>query len=300
MSLKSASVVVAVLVGEVFFGSSATAWSSRGHRQITAAALDILDSSVLSIDKLDGDVMVRASVLPDLMRPREMPLLRELEAPRHYIDLELLQGRALPELVSDYVKLLTRLADQRSGLLGSDWRLETVGLLPYALVESTQRLAAIFAQLRRQPEAADLEAMAMQQAGMMAHYAQDLCQPLHTTLHHDGRARRDGTSPGSGIHHQLDGMLQAVSVKAVDGPSQGLDDLFEAVIGELQQSHSQVDRVYELSGDLAGLQQEREPSPALEEFGHQRYERAVRFTANLLHTAWLLSETIELSAWAAN
>lgn len=300
MRLKSVSVTVVFLLAELSLSSAVAAWSSREHRQITEAAVDILDFPVLSMPKLDFDVMVWASVQPDLMRPREMPLLRELEGSRHYIDLELLQGRALPESASEYSKLLTRLGDQRSGLLGPKWRLDTVGALPYALVESTERLAAVFAQLRRQPENANLETMAMHQAGIVAHYAQDLCQPLHTTLHHDGRARKDGSSPGSGIHRQVDGLLRAVSVQAVDERSQGFDELFKAVIGELEQSHAQVDRVYELSGDFAALQRDEGVSPALEKFGRERYRRAVRFTANLLHTAWLLSETIEVATLAAN
>lgn len=292
--------IAVVLLAELSCSTTAAAWSSREHRQITAAAVEILDSSVRSFSKANRDSMVRASVQPDLMRPRQMPILRELEAPRHYIDLELLQGKALPESVSEYLKLLARLGDQGTGLIGPDWRLGTVGVLPYALVESTQRLAAIFAQLRQRPEDGDLEIMAMHQAGIMAHYAQDLCQPLHTTLHHDGRAREDGSSPGSGIHRQVDGLLRSIPAKSVDGRSQAYEDLFGAVLEELAASHARVERVYELSPDLEALQQEKRVSPALEKLGRERYERAVRFTADLVHTAWLLSDSIDLPAWATN
>ena len=300
MSPQSFLTIAVVLLAELSFSTTAAAWSSQEHRQISAAAVEMLDSSVRSFSKANRDSMIRASVQPDLMRPRQMPILRELEAPRHYIDLELLQGQALPESVSEYLKLLARLGDQRTGLIGPDWRLETVGVLPYALVESTQRLAAIFAQLRQRPEDGDLEVMAMHQAGIMAHYAQDLCQPLHTTLHHDGWARDDGSSPRSGIHRQMDGLLRAIPAKSVDGRSQAYEDLFGAVLGELAASHAQVERVYELSADLEALQQEKRVSPALEKLGRQRYERAVRFTADLVHTAWLLSDSIDLPAGAAN
>jgi hypothetical protein len=275
------------------------AWSAQEHRQITAAALRLLDPSVMAISGSESEMVARSSIQPDLMRPRQMPLLRELEAPRHYIDLELLQGRTLPESASDYLRLIFQLAEQGQGLLRPDWRLETVGMLPYAVVEGTQRLAAIFAQLRRQPEDSNLRAIAMYQAGILAHYAQDLCQPLHTTLHHDGRARADGSSPGSGIHHQVDALLRTVDPGPVVGKSQGFDSLFTAVVRELMQSHSQVDRVYALAGDLQRLQEDQGPSEALAEFGGQRYERAVRFTADLMHTAWLESEKIELPRWSS-
>lgn len=244
--------------------------------------------------------MAQASVQPDLMRPRQMPLLRELEAPRHYIDLELLQGNPLPESMSDYLKLIVRLADQGDGLLRSDWRLESVGILPYALIESTQRLSAIFAQLRREPNNRDLRSIALYQAGMMAHYAQDLCQPLHTTLHHDGRARSDGSSPGSGIHRQVDALLRSVDIPSIEGPSRGFDDLLAAVLSELELSHSRVDRVYELQMDLEAATEGAGVSSSLREFGLERYRQSIRFTAELLHTAWLLSETIELPGWATD
>jgi len=299
VSPRALSALVFVVLAELLFSTVAAAWSSQEHREITAAAVEILDP-VVSMAVPDRDTMVRASVQPDLMRPRQMPMLRELEAPRHFIDLELLQGESLPSSASGYLKLLARLGTQHRGLLGPDWKLETVGVLPYALVESTQRLAALFAQLRQRPDDRDLGIMAMYQAGIMAHYAQDLCQPLHTTLHHDGRARADGSSPGSGIHRQMDALLRAVSVTRIDARSRAYEDLFGAVLGELAASHARVDRVYELSADLEALQKGKPINPALDEFGRQRFERAVRFTANLLHTAWMLSETIELPDWATH
>lgn len=298
MGKRSTVLLAAALICGFLPGTVSLAWSSLEHREISAAAVGILHDSVLEITDREVDLLARSSVQPDLMRPREMPMLRELEAPRHYIDIELLQGNTLPETASDYYKLLTRLGDARSGLLGPDWQLESVGALPYALVESTERLAAIFAQLRRRPEDADLRSMALHQAGIMAHYAQDLCQPLHTTLDHDGRARADGTSPATGIHRQVDSLLRTVSGKSLAGPSRAYENLFEAVVSELDQSHSQVDRVYRLSEDLEAFHRRGEMSRGLERFARQRYERAVQFTADLIHTAWQKSQTIQVPAWA--
>ena len=41
-----------------------------------------------------------------------------------------------------------------------------------------------------------------------AHYATDLCQPPHTTIHYDGRAQEDGSSPHTGIRQRVDGLLR--------------------------------------------------------------------------------------------
>jgi len=279
------------------------AWSSKGHRLITGAAVDSLDAAEQPWSRAARAAIVGASVQPDLMRSRELPQLRAVEAPQHYIDLELLQGNAVPEERWEYLRLLTRIAEngRRSKLLDGD--VAQAGTLPYAIVEGTQRLAAIFAQLRVHADDPDLQSMAAYQAGLVAHFAQDLCQPLHTTVHHDGRARNDGSSPYTGIHQQVDALVQSVSLKgkeAADRPAQVLDPLFPAVLAALQESHSQVDRVYELARGLVDLQSNGKADPGLIEFARQRFERAVGLSADLIRTAWHLSASIDLPSWASD
>jgi len=141
--------------------------------------------------------------------------------------------------------------------------------------------------------------MAAHQAGFVAHYAQDLCQPLHTTVHYDGRARRDGSSPRTGIHRQVDGLLQSVSLEALDiADRQPLKPLFPAVVEAFGDSHSQVDRVYELADELADLDESGRVESELLNFAQGRYRRAVCFTADLIHTAWQLSSSVDLPEWA--
>jgi hypothetical protein len=277
------------------------AWSSKGHRLITSAALDAVELEGLDWSGSERIAIENAAVQPDLMRPRELPQLRAMEAPRHYLDLELLEGEALPEERWQYVNLLNRIAKagDGKGLLRPDGDVTQIGTLPYALVESTQRLAAIFAQLRVRPRDPDLRIMAAHQAGFVAHYAQDLCQPLHTTVHHDGRARRDGSSPRTGIHRQVDSLLQSVSLEALDiADQQPLKPLFPAVVQAFVDSHSQVDRVYDLVDELADLDEKGRVDSKLHKFAQERYRRAVSFTADLIRTAWQLSSSVDLPDWA--
>lgn len=244
--------------------------------------------------------MVDSAVQPDLMRPRQFPQLRDREAPEHYLDWELLQGQKLPVTRSEYIKLLARLVHLPEPRVGRAWTMETFGTLPYAVVEGTQRLAVAFAQLRQRPADPTVRAMAMYLAGIVAHYAQDLCQPLHTTVDFDGRARRDGSSPYSGIHKILDGSLRGVSIDrealaAVS--SKSFTDLYTSVIEQLETSHDLVERVYALETDIWKLAKTGETSPELEEFLRGRFLHAATFTADLIHTAWALSAEVDVPTW---
>jgi len=299
--LRFLPIGLVVLVGMLGCVPATLAWSSKGHRLITSAALDAVELEGLDWSGSERVAIENAAVQPDLMRPRELPQLRAMEAPRHYLDLELLEGEALPEERWQYINLLNRIAKagDGKGLLRPDGDVTQIGTLPYALVESTQRLAAIFAQLRVRPRDPDLRIMAAHQAGFVAHYAQDLCQPLHTTVHHDGRARRDGSSPRTGIHRQVDSLLQSVSLEALDiVDQQPLKPLFPAVVQAFGDSHSQVDRVYDLVDELADLDEKGRVDSELLKFAQERYRRAVSFTADLMHTAWQLSSSVDLPDWA--
>lgn len=243
-------------------------------------------------------VLVSSSVQPDLLRPRELPLLRECEAPRHFIDLELLGGNELPQSLSGFLRLLARLGEDPHSPVPREWDLESVGVLPYALTEQVERLAALYALLRLRPEDPVLQTVSMHTAGFLAHYAQDLCQPLHTTVHHDGRARRDYSSPRIGMHRLLDGLLRHLPPTTIEGPPPSIESLMPAVLLELERSHRQVDLVYVLASDLEELSAQGEMSPDLTAFAHERYEQAVRFTAALILHAWKRSSTIEMPGWA--
>lgn len=299
--LRFMSVASIVGLGVLGTAPAGMAWSSGGHRLVTAAAVESLDSLALPLSSSAMTAIVGASVQPDLMRARELPALRAIEAPRHFLDLEILQGSPLPETRWEYLGLLTRIAETGDGLLRPGGDISQVGTLPYAIVEGTQRLAAIFAQLRVRPDSPDLQAMAAHQAGFVAHYAQDLCQPLHTTVHHNGRAMEDGSSPHTGIHGRVDGLIHSIPVHretAERRRPQVLDPLFPAVLAALHESHSQVDRVYELTDKMAQLESGGEADPDLAEFANERFQLAVDFTADLIRTAWHLSASVELDGWA--
>ncbi len=264
---------------------------------ITRSAISALGPEV-PLDRGRLEIAVEGSVFPDLTRPTSLPQLRDVENPQHFINVELLNGRPLPPTRSGYVRLISNLADSPGFPWGNEWTLGSIGVLPYALVEATQRLASVFRQLRVDPDDNRLQGLALHYAGVLSHYSGDLCQPLHTTVHHDGRSRPDGTSSQTGLHDRVDRLFETVRLDNRPFNSglrlDAYEDLFAEVLAELALSNSLVDRVYDLEPVIELISAPGDAPRELERFVDDRLLASVRFTANLIQTAWVLSETVEL------
>jgi hypothetical protein len=226
-----------------------------------------------------------------LAKLRELPNANDSEYPEHYIDYELLQGRTFPTTRYQFVQLCAELKlDPKE-----------VGLLPYAIAEWAERLTVAFAEHRRWPENPAIRSKSLVYAGFLAHYAQDMCMPLHVTVNHDGPANLDGTSPRTGIHAKVDGLIQRLAMKPQDLAKnqniQAVPELMPAIFAELNQSRSLIDRVYELGNNLPAETGAWKPDSRVIDFATERGREATRFTAALYLTAWEKSATLTLPAW---
>ena len=63
-----------------------------------------------------------------------------------------------------------------------------------------------FAEYRERSGDEAVQAKILYIAGVLSHYTGDASQPLHCTVHHDGRVEPDGTSPGTGIYLKMDAL----------------------------------------------------------------------------------------------
>jgi len=264
------------------------AWFSSGHRRATAAAVALLPPDGAGFLRADVGGVVTAAAEPDLWKSGLEPTLTGGEAAEHYQHAERLVGVELPKLRSGYEALLAA-----RGLAARH-----EGYLLYAILEGTERLSLCFAEVRVRPGDAATEARCRFYAGWLAHYAEDLEQPLHTTMHHDGWALPDGSSPASGIHLKVDALfdlsdLASAPAPAVPGEPAPYADLRAAVLAEFAASHALVDRVYALETALrAGG-----GDPGLAAFACERYRATTLFVARLFATAWERSATLELPSW---
>jgi hypothetical protein len=186
------------------------AWYAKGHRAADAMALRSLPKELPEFFRNGLELMDNVVPDPDTFtRPIAPPQLHDAEALNHYFDVEPLANEKLPPTRYEFLELCFRRKLQPS----------KVGLLPYVVVEGTQRLSVVFAEYRRAPRDKNVQAKCLVYAALLAHYAQDLCQPLHTTVDYDGRVKADGSSPHTGIHAKIDRLLGQLRTDAAHPPA---------------------------------------------------------------------------------
>lgn len=288
MRMRSARVLGAVLF---LLSGIAVAWHGEGHHLCVLAAVKALPADLPAFFRNGAGTIAHCALDPDLFTGYATPELAAIEAPDHYIDLERLEGRPIPATRYELVKEIDvrNLAPRE------------VGFLPYAVMEWTERLTVAFAEQRKWPENPQIKSKCLVYAGILGHYSTDLCQPLHTTIHHDGRVQPDGKVLFKGIHTKMDGLLEFLPLnpdKAIEGlKPEAFANLRPGVLVEIDRSHALVDKVYQLEPKLPTRKGESNVAPEVVEFAYQRLRASARFTAALYLTAWRNSEKYRLPSW---
>ena len=282
--------IVCGLVG-LSLATVARAWHGPGHEKANRLTVAGLPEEMPAFFRAGVGTIAHCSADPDLFRLPAYPELRDGEAPEHFIDLELLKGRPLPATRSAFVDLCAR-----EGLKPSE-----VGMVPYAVVEWTQRLTIAFAEHRKWPKNKHIQSKCLVYAGLLSHYAQDACQPLHTTIHYDGRAGKDGTSPRTGIHTKVDALLQKVKAEP-QAMARGVkcvvfDKLMPAVEAEIKRAHALVDEVYRLEDQIPPFEKPLPADSKVADFAKERLRACANFTGSLFLTAWRNSAGTPLPDW---
>ncbi|MHB1155719.1 MAG: phospholipase C/P1 nuclease family protein [Phycisphaerales bacterium] len=289
--------------------TAAFAWHEKEHHAITAMSARLLapgSTDAANPNGLPGvpdwflagiaDDAAQDSLDPDNFKNRAMPQLDSTEPPEHYLDYESLEAMGVPPGVMprfryDYYKLCyEHQLDPRK-----------IGVLPWAVAEWQQRLTLAFAEHRKWPNNATIRRKCLVYAGLMSHYAGDLCMPLHTTMHHDGRVKtHNDRSPRSGIHAKVDGLFRTFDYdprKVLDGAqAEVYGDVWAAIREEFDRSHALVDRVYELADKLPPRNGHTDDADVIA-FGAERMKAGVTFIASLYRTAWVKSADVKLPDW---
>jgi len=270
-----------------------SAWWTGSHTIVARAAAEALPNDVPAFFRQSGDTLAYFAADPDLWKNPETVHLRDADRPEHFLDWELLGGRPLPPLRWQYVALCTKLRKSP----------REMGLLPYALVEWTERLALAFAEQRRWPDNPNVRQKCLVYGGILSHYAADLAQPLHLTVDYDGRTRPGLPSPRTGIHSRMDALIQAAQIHPREVSSQVTPtifrDLFTSTVQQVVFNRRAIDTVYALEGEMPFIQEGKgvdpswRPSVRVREFALDRARSAAFLTASCWLTAWARSGEIE-------
>ena len=278
------AVVVCVLIALSFPSSTQARWCGD-HTVLTKASFESLPETMPAFFRAGVNEVAHYVCDPDLFKNNRVPGLSAAEFPEHIFDVELLNGHAPPLHRHEFISLCDSLGVAPS----------KVGFALYAITEWTDRLTIAFAEHRRWPDNEAVQSKCLVYAGILSHYTQDLCQPLHVTIHFDGYADENGRVPHSGIHEAVDSIIQRLNLShaaIADGISPvSTGDIRTAVEEELTRSRALIDVIYDHEQEI------RTASEEAASFANERSEAAARFTASLLLSAWHLSESVELPGW---
>lgn len=282
---------IALALELCLFAAVAIAWHSEGHRLAVFTAVRVLPEEVPEFFRTAPNAVASGANDPDIFKSADTPELSAEEDPEHYLDLERLQGEPLPADRYRYLQLLQEMRLQP----------RDVGLAPYAITEWAQRLTMCFAEHRKFPQDRNIQRRCLVYAGVLGHYTADICQPLHATIHHNGRTLPDGTVESRGIHTQMDALLERFDLKPVES-AEGIQAvafpaLLPAVLAEIDKSNALVDRVYELAPKLPRQKVTDGVDEEVRRFAVDRFRASVQFTANVYLTAWRDSAKVQLPSW---
>jgi hypothetical protein len=276
----------------VLAAGQARAWHGAGHHVTTLLSIELLEGKVPDFFVEGRALAAHCSLDPDVARLYKKSQVRDREMPEHFINLERLGTNALPSLRSEYMVLCAA-----EGLNPAE-----VGFLPYTVAEWTQRLTVMFKEHRLWPDNPHVRTKILVYAGILSHYAGDLCMPLHLTVHYDGRVADPGDkSPRTGIHAKVDAILGKLAfdrgrmfrkIRPRTCP-----DVMARVLREATASHSLVDRVYGLEPALPDVTAPLPDDARLLAFGRERMRAVCALLSVLYLTAWERSPEIYIPDW---
>jgi hypothetical protein len=171
--MRNAPLVALAALAALLAPARADAWGARVHRYLTRRAVDLLPAEIKPLFDRNRDEFVLRSNDPDLWR-----LVFPEEAPNHQIDFGVGEYGpppfvALPRALDAAVEKFGMATLQRRGML--PWRVEEVfGLLRRAMEGFARRQAYA-------------EGNTILYAAALAHYVEDLHQPLHVHDNYDGQ-----------------------------------------------------------------------------------------------------------------
>ncbi|HZD30232.1 MAG TPA: nuclease [Candidatus Angelobacter sp.] len=270
-------------------------WGPDGHMMINRVATEKLPADVPAFLKNAEEQLAYLGPEPDRWREKSELALKLSQEPDHFIDLELVEGMALPADRYSFYRALELKRQQSPAQAEALWP-EKVGLQPYITMEVYGRLVVAFREyrhaLRDHATTQFAERNAIFYAGWLGHYVADGSNPLHTTVNYNGwtTPNPNGYTTGKTIHWKMEGEFVAANQKQlrfaglVPNQATKLDKPFQDYLAYLQKSHGYVEQVYQLekAGGFAGP-----GTPDSRKFIAQRMAFGADMLRNLWYTAWL-------------
>ncbi len=273
------------------------AWGDAGHRMIGLAAAERLPSDVPAFFRAAGLQLGYLNPEPDRWKNRDEtfldPALAGGTSPEHYIDMDLVSPAALHSALAAPNRFAFDDTLRGAGSSGS-----AMGLLPFAMIELTQKLRNDFRLWRIAPDSTVrqwIEARIIDDAGILGHYVADGSNPLHTTKHHNGWVgdNPNGYTIDKTLHSRFESQFVQGQTKlpdvlaAMNGTPRVLPNVRDAVVEYLNTSFAQLDRLYEI--EKATPFRAETATSEQKTFAVARLAAGAEMLRDIWYTAWITS-----------
>jgi len=272
-------------------------WGDHGHRLVASAAAAKLPATMPAFFRKAGPQLSYLNPEPDRWRDRVEsaldPAMNGAYWSEHFIDLELVPGGAL-------------LAPNRYAYLDSVKAAgvkENPGLLPYQILELTQRLRVEFRLWRaaKTPQTrAWIEARIINDAGILGHYVADGSNPHHTTVHHNGWVgdNPNGYTTERNFHSRFESIYVETHMKLPEvtalmkSPVTLRAPVRDSVLTYLNRSHAELERLYQI--DARARFDSNTTAAENRQFTAERLAAGAEMLRDLWWTAWETSSPAPL------
>jgi len=253
------------------------AWGPRGHQLVNQHAIATLPPELRPFFEAHREWLVANASAPDNWRDTDPE-----EEAHHYVDIE------------RYARKFEKMPATREEAIegaGASF-VKDSGDLIWWLPHATHELTAAM-------RAGDREQI-LRWAVAVAHYAADICQPLHTTENHDGQFTGQ-----KGVHSRFETLAvnrMAGSLKLRPQPAQPLPDLFNAVFSAIGRSYRRIDDLLAADARAAVVDPRFDATytavmaRSTRDLVAEQLEAGATLTSSLWLTAWVEAGKPDLAA----
>jgi len=290
-------VVLAVASVAVLIPGNLSAWGDAGHRLTGLAAAQRMPADAPAFFRNASQQLSYLNPEPDRWKDRAErtldPALEGSTSPEHYVDMDLVP----PDVLSAALAAPNRWA-YADTLRTAGVAVNTMGLLPFEILEMAQKLRGDFRLWRIAPDStvrAWIEQRIIDDAGVIGHYIADGSNPAHTTKHHNGWVGENpkGYPTDNRFHSRFESQYVQGHIALPDllsrmkGEPLVFPNLRVAVLAYLNTSFGQLDTLYEI--DKATPFQAETSNDRQKEFAASRLAAGAEMLRDIWWTAWVTS-----------
>jgi hypothetical protein len=277
--------------------SNLLAWGDAGHRMIGLAAAERLPDDMPAFFRAAAQQLSYLNPEPDRWKDRAEttldPALNGGTSPEHYVDMDLVSSATLHSALAAPNRFAYDDSLRASGSSAS-----AIGLLPFEMLELTQKLRVDFRLWRIAPDSTVrhwIEAQIIDDAGILGHYVADGSNPHHTTKHHNGWVGDNpkGYTTDNTFHSRFESQFVQAQTKlpdvlaAMTGAPRVVPNVRDAIVAYLNTTFAQLDRLYEI--DKATPFQAETSTPEQKSFAVARLAAGAEMLRDIWYTAWVTS-----------